>query len=275
MMKCPAIVLSLSCVLILIGNMAVAGTLTASSAAGFVPSVQAEAACPKIGSLIRGGQTMTINDDLVTVQEIDNSGTRRTILSGVVFDLELSKQDKDTHRIKGYCFFNSGERLGELLGADATTNDMVLTRDGRMLKGKISSLDRNQLTLIDGGVAKQLPISQIQKVLSSRVYIISALLFVNPSIIIDDKAAFEAKMARFELDQTLDELMTAAGRKRLEAAVSARGYTRIQKTVLIGTSVFVTAAAIAIPVALAVPLAGRQRGARPETEQVHLGAAQR
>ena len=103
--------------------------------------------------------------------------------------------------------------------------------------------------------------------MSCRVFCLTGLLFVTPPASVDDSAGLQAKVARFELDPTFDEFLTVSARKRHEQHLNASGYTRLQKLVLVAVGTLATAAASAIPVALAVPLAGKRRPEEPKNEE--------
>ncbi len=257
--KLISFVLLLIIIVTVCGHPALAGTLSiARDADGLLSSYRGEAPAPKIGNLLGTNLLISINDNAATVAEKDKQGQRHVILNGAIFSAQLKKGAIE-NRFNSYCFFDSGEKLAELLGADANAADLVLTNKERKLTGRIKSVDREQLVVVQNGAEEKIPVKDIQTIASSRVFALTALIFLPAGTNLEDKNGFKSKVARFELDTTLDEFMTASGHKRLQANITAQAYTKKQKTILIGASALATVAAISIPVALAVPLAGRRK----------------
>ena len=239
-------------------NPAMAGTFTlVRSPSGNLGSYRGEATAPKVGKILGPNLVMVVGDDSIELQKVDDiSKIRTTVLSGVLFNAQLRHIEHDP-RFNSYCYFNSGDKLSELLGEDANDSDLIVTIEGRRLSGRITYVDRHAVRITDSGVEQQIATQQIETIVSSRVYRVSGLTFVLPTVNINSPSGFQAKIFRFELDPTLDEFMTASGKKKLDAHLTATGYTKKQKMMILGASAFLTAVAIAVPVALAVPLVGR------------------
>lgn len=241
---------------------AFAGAFSVSrSLNGSITSFRGEAAAPKIGTVLGSNLIAVINNDTLEIDQVEVGTKQRSqVLSGKLFGDQIRKTDTKP-KFTGLCFFNGGRKLPELVGLDSETADFVLTLDGKRSTGKITNVDGGQVTIVDGPEIKQIPVKTIDTIVSSRVFKVSALLFTAPSVNVDDRGGpgFEARILRFELDPTLDEFMTVAGKDRLEKHLDSAAYTKTQKKLIVAASIGVTLAAIAIPVALAVPLAGRHK----------------
>jgi len=237
-------------------------------------SVRGEAPAPKVGNVFGTSLVLVIDDDKVQVQEVQANGIRKTLLSGVAFNLTLTKEEVGQDRMHGFCYFDGGEKLPELLGDDASLKDIVLTKNGVRDDGEITSVNADTIVFRSLRGTRKIAAGEIHQVVSSHVYTFTALLFGPKGVPIEDSPArLQAKVVRVEMDQTRDEFMTVIGRKKLEAAISTKEYSKTQKVMLIGGSLFLTLAAIALPVALAAPLAGRSKGRsseKPEDNQLQI-----
>jgi len=273
--KAISLLLSFCLILQALFSSAVAGTFTiVRLPSGYLSSYRGQAAAPKIGPLLGPNLFMVVNENSVQVQRHDEAtNTRTTLLSGVLFNAQIHDLEHEP-RFNSYCFFNSGEKLAELLGEDANNTDLVLTTDDRQFTGRITEVDRNTITIADKGVEKQIATNQIQTVASSRVFHLTGLVFRTAPAEIDNRSGFQARILRFELDRTLDEFMTASGKRLLEKTyTSSKGYTKKQKRLMIGAAVLVTAIAIATPLAIAIPLAGKRRVEPPPVTKQDNDAA--
>lgn len=228
---------------------------------GAPSAIHAEGAAPNIGCLHDHNLALTINENTVDVDLLDpTTKSRRTIVSGYLFAPHLISEDGMT-RFNAYCYFNSGEKLAELLGEEANTGELVVAKDGRRLAGRITLIDpKKTIAVMMEGVEQRITVRQIATVVSPRVFRLTSLVFATPTTTgTHDKSHFHAKLARFELEPTLEEMMTIVGKKRLELRVAKASLGKWQKVLFVGGAILLTAAAIAIPVALAAPLAGRNR----------------
>lgn len=244
---------------------ALAGQFIISGAgSGASHSIKGEAAAPKVGSLVHPNLFMVFDEDDVLVEKRPVGGDKVTLLAGGFFGVKIITGENGENRIQGYCLFNSGEQLPAVIGEDNALTDQITTKDGRTLEGRIIKASHDKITIGTSKGPVLLFSNDIKSVVSSRVYAFTGLCFPSEGTNIEESADFKAKIIRFELDQTRDEFMTVAGRKKLEAAISTREYTKKQKALLVGASILLTAAAIALPVALAVPLAGRNRKDKQE-----------
>ncbi len=227
---------------------------------GSPTAIRAEGPAPNIACLHDHNLSLVIDENKVDVEILDpTNNTRHTILSGVLFNPHLISDDGMT-RFNAYCYFNSGEKLTELLGQDANVAELVAGKDGRRLIGKITSVDNKQISVLVGATEQNIATKQIAAIVSARVFKLTSLVFAAPSPTgTQDRSHFHAKLARFELEPTLDEMLTIVGKKRLESRIAKASLGKWQKYMFIGGAILLTAAAIAIPVALAAPLAGRNR----------------
>lgn len=227
---------------------------------GSPTAIHAEGAAPNIGHLHDHNLVLTINEHVVTVDLLDpTTKTRQSIVGGQLFAPHLISEDGMT-RFNAYCYFNSGEKLAELLAEEANTGELVVAKDGRRLAGRITLIDHQHITVTMEGVEQRIAVRQISTVVSPRVFRLTSIVFASPSTPdTHDRSHFHAKLARFELEPTLEEMMTIVGKKRLESRVAKASLGKWQKVLFVGGAILLTAAAIAIPVALAAPLAGRNR----------------
>lgn len=223
--------------------------------------VHGEAAAPKIGNIIDSNFTVSFDGERLSIFKTGKGGVKEPYFGGLAFNVHLYKEAENEVRIRGFCYFDSGPKLDELIGEDKTLDDILTTLDGRPLEGQIQSISDTDITFVQKFITRTIPLSQIKAVVSSRVYTFSGMLFTPQGVPIDTTNSnnVQAKIVRVELDQTRDDFMTVVGRKRLEAAISAKEYTKKQKAMLIGASIFLTAAAIAIPAAIALPLTARNK----------------
>ncbi len=260
-------------------NAAWAGTFAIVRApGGNCSSYQGEAAAPKIGNILGPNLVLSISDTAIQLQKIDEkTGARSTLLTGVLFNAQVRSSEQDP-RFNAYCFFNGGEKLPELLGADATASDLLVMIDESRIVGRIVNADANHVTMLVNGAERIVDSQKIETIASSRIFRLSGLIFLPQREHVEHLTNFQARIFRFEIDPTLDEFMTYSGKKRLEAhlTATATGYTKNQKRVMITVATLATLGAIAIPVALAIPLAGRHRVTAAEANRpVEQNDAQR
>ena len=224
---------------------------------GTVNAISGEAAAPKVGNLIGSNLYITIDNDVVEIKERTADGAEHTITSGNAFNLHIKNENSEAFKLEGYCFLNAGDKLSQMIGADANTADLILCTDGQKLTGHITAVDKKLLSIQENGATKLVRVRDIRSIASGHVFHLSAYIFPTSEESTPGATAMRAKILRFDLDQTLDDFMTATGKRRLETAISAAGYTKWQRAALIGASVLITGAAIAVPVAVAAPLVGR------------------
>ncbi|SRR5579885_384250 len=251
---------------------------------GTLSSIRGEAFSPKIGNLMGTKLKMLVDGQSVIVQDVDKDGQPQTVLQGVIMNAKITDTDKQP-TLRGYCYFASGSHIAEVTRGDGTnitntstgsgsTNspaaadcfpaDLIQTLDGKKVIGRIKSIENGNIDIERSGKIEKVPIAQVRSIWSNRAYFLTAFVFPEPASasgnVIDIR---EGRVLRFEFETTLDEMMTEAGKNRMEERLkTAGGYTRKQRLAIIGGSLFITALAIAIPICLAVPLAGKNK---PET----------
>ena len=242
----------------LAADRAVASTfLLNKTPAARITFVRGEAAAPKTGSLIGSKMTISFDGDLVEIRDVVADGTRRAFASGKAFNLHIINENNEAFKLEGYCFFDSGDKLSSLLGAGATTSDLLLTTDGQRFAGNIKSVDRDVITMTENGTIRLVRARDVRSIASGHVFKIAALIFPESDFDSSDVTSFKAKIIRFDLDQTMDDFLTASGRKRLETAIEAAGYNKWERGAILGASVMLTGAAIAVPLAASAPYSGR------------------
>jgi hypothetical protein len=232
---------------------------------GRIIFVRGEAAAPKTGDLIGSNITMAIDGEAVELRDLVAGGTRHAFASGKVFNLHITNENNEACKLEGFCFFDSGDKLSALLGAGATTSDLLLTTDGQRFAGNIKSVDRDVITILENGTTRLVRARDVRSIASGHVFNIAALVFPESGFDSPDVTSFKAKILRFDLDPTMDDFMTASGKKRLETAIEAAGYNKWERGAILGASVLITGAAIAIPLAVAAPPAGRHARAQART----------
>jgi hypothetical protein len=224
---------------------------------GRIVSLSGEAAAPMTGNMIGANITMSVAGELVEIKDVAADGTRHAFASGRTFNLHITNENNEAYKLEGFCFFDSGDKLSALLGAGATTSDLLLTTDGQRFAGNIKSVNRDVITMLENGTTRLVRARDIQSIASGHVFKVAALIFPESGFDSSDVTSFKAKILRFDLDQTMDDFLTATGRKRLETAIQAAGYNKWERGAILGASVLITGAAIAVPLAVAAPYAGR------------------
>jgi hypothetical protein len=232
---------------------------------GRIVFVRGEAAAPKTGDLIGSNITIAIDGETVELRDLVADGARHAFASGKFFNLHMTNENNEACKLEGFCFFDSGDKLSALLGAGATTSDLLLTTDGQRFAGNIKSVDRDVITILENGITRLVRARDVRSIASGHVFNIAALIFPERGFDSPDVNSFKARILRFDLDPTMDDFMTVSGKKRLEAAIEGAGYNKWERGAILGASVLITGAAIAVPLAVAAPAAGRHVRAQSRT----------
>lgn len=201
-------------------------------------TVTGKANTNKVGSLFANDLLVVISGPKLTVEQ---RSARKRVASGTVFKTSLNGE-----RVVGFCYFNSGDRLAEVLGKDAGARDVVELRSGEQIACKIESLEQEIIKIIFDGSQKLIAMSEVVSVKSPNVFYFSA------------KEGPLDQVDRLEFTPTCDKALARKLDRQAEnvGIRSSEGAPVTEKVIgfAVGMISMTALAGLVLPIAIAIPI---------------------
>lgn len=223
-------------------------------------SFKGSAAVNKIGNLYGDDLSAILDGDTLTIQQ-DTGGRLRNVARGTIFFLKAD-DNRSGPALTGYWFCRAGSKFARIVGNRKGGGDVIDTKSGARLVGSIQDVSFQQVEIETKDGRKSIPVSDIGGLSSARVFRFTCPL--QGVVNLDLAQAFEATAERFEFTSTFDSALAkqASETQRPEKAGGKvkSGWSTRKKIIVFTIAALLIATAIAVPIAVAVPLSNRNRG---------------
>ncbi|MBZ0188061.1 MAG: hypothetical protein K8F91_17570, partial [Candidatus Obscuribacterales bacterium] len=224
-----------------------------------VGSFKGSASVNKIGNLYSSDLTAFLDGNTLDIQE-GAGDTLKTVARGVAFAAEVTKS-ANRRTLKGYWFCRDGSKLDVIIGTDKGADDIIDTKEGARFIGQIRNVTGSEINIDTKAGAKVVAVTGLKAVYSPKIFQFTCPLSGAASL--DLTRAFEVSAQDFKFKPTFSKSLSSRvsdSRKTQAAKEPANSRWSTKKKIIVFTVLgLLVATAIAVPIAVAVPLANRNR----------------